>query len=390
MSRWAKFVEVTQNIINTTAVGDLSTVPPEYVENKTDKDITYGVSLKPEYIPDLDPETPKMTLKTLPPGGKMSDFGDVKDVECIIHNDGVRVKISGKPGYLAQKLDIINDLDCKYRVGNESEGINERCEIVDEHKFFETHNEWEPIFRELPFDRACTVEPPVGRDFDTCRIDSPSSDPDLLFEPVELPGGLFQVGLKSLTHLLHSPNFEGQSPEGWNYPVGFYNRLGYDGDGYFDNHFMDCHKIPDTGTEPYGIFHFRIRGRVRFGVHAKKTRGSDDAELTIVIWSLTKKEPSVKRYKMPSDIYLECYTDAEVDINDLLRFEIYLPNNANYHLGGAYLLQQMLPGSGVISISTDGRDTDPPFDPHGRPRPHEDPHGFLYKKDHLSTSSIIT
>lgn len=97
-------------------------------------------------------------------------------------------------------------------------------------------------------------------------------------------------------------------------------------------------------------------------MHVKKTTGSDDAEIVIAIWSLNRQTSSQKRYKMPPNVYFDCYTDADVDLNDKLRFEIYLPEGTNYHLGGAYLLRQMTPGNVTRSYPPPNRPSGPPRD----------------------------
>lgn len=361
MSKWAAYVGAVQSIkssINMT-LDWAHTVPAEYVENNSGEVLTFCVTLQPA----LGAETGIMAVRSLGPGEKMTKFPDVKDVECVVRDDGTRVKISGKIGDLAQKMEVLNDMFCQWAVSRNGDGINEQCEIENRELFVASHPEWGPCFADLP-DKTCQIEPYMGADFNRCEIDGPLSGDEMQFlKPIEISGGLFEVGLRSLTHLLIRPNFEGVDDIPWKHPVGYYNKWGYEGpEGYFDNHYLDVNKI--QGGEPHGIYQdlngWSIQGQIRFGVHVKKTGGAEDAEIKIVIWSLNRHQSSEKRYKLPEGIYFDCFTDAEVNLDDKLRFEIYLPDNSSYHLGGAYLLQQMIPGN----IVTDNSErTYPAYDP---------------------------
>lgn len=363
MSSWAAYVLTVSHIVNVIKHSDsLNETSPEFVTNRTENDLLFCVELE-----NVD----LLEIVRLKPGESMVDImkqnpeQKIKDVEAIIDDSGEVTKLTGVAHSIFQEENWVTDALCEYYVKHRDPGIDDNCRIVDPKAFLSTNRgkRWEkciPLHNDKPiqtqpgtgghgFDRAKKEDMDTGGGGDTDGGPVGGTDLNSLIKPIELEGGLFQVGYASLTHRLLSPNFEGVSPHGWVYPIGHYNRLGYDNipDAYYGNHIMDCHKIPDTGIEPHGIYqdlfrHVRIKGKIRFGVHAKRTSGPDDAEINIAIWSVNKHENSHIKYRMPLGIWCDCFADAEVDFEDNLRVEIYLPEGATYHLGGAYIISQIV------------------------------------------------
>lgn len=351
LTSWAEYVKSISYLVSAYKTGQSHITKPEFVTNNTNTDMYYCVSVKGTNV---------MEVVRLQPGESMTKYPEVTDVEGEIDNSGTVTKFTGMfhGQFVDQKW--ITDAVCEYVIKDIGMGIDKDCKIVDREKFKESTKDpatgksiWERCFEHVPPGRDVEVRPGCGeRDFDRCeKIDvvrGGGSDLVSIIRPIELPGGLFKVGYESLTHYISSPNFEGVSPVGWKYPLGHYNRLGYDdaAEGYYNDHFMDCHKIVGSGKSPHGIYqdlNVRIKGKIRFGVHAKRRSGADDAELTIAIWSLDRNENSFKRYRLPIGGWFDCYTDAEVDLDDRLRIEIYLPEEGgSYFLGGAYIIRQIV------------------------------------------------
>lgn len=331
---WQQFVDVTTKIINVFG-WDRNIRDPESVRNNTDSQLHFCVQR----------EDNSYDLVTLDPGQSMTDHQGIKDVEAYVDLTGSLTKIGGKLSELTCER-IYERVYCEWKL-KDTPGVNDRCQIEDKDAFLDKNDNWRPCFDKLPSGPIQT-EPICGVDFNV-REERPEprddDSRDNLFDPIVLPNGLFRVGMESLTSLIKSPNFEGVSAKGWKYPVGYYNRLGYDGpEGFFNNHYMDCHRIRGTGKAPHGIYQdlrSRIKGKIRFGVHVKRTSGAEDAKISIVIWSLSKHIPSEQKYVLPLGVYFDCFTDAEVDESDVLRIEIYLPEGATYNLGGAYLLREL-------------------------------------------------
>lgn len=362
MIGWAAYVYTISHIVNVMRHTDkFNETSPEFVRNETDQDLLFCVELEGQRYLEVVRLKPKQSMVDV-----MKDNPNKKiiDIEAVIDDSGEVTKLTGVAHSIFQEENWVTDALCEYYVKNKDPGIDENCRIVNPEAFLnsERGERWKKCFP-LHNDKPIQTQPGTGgHGFDRTKkedIDSGGGvKPDVggvggtelvsLIRPIELEGGLFQVGYESLTHFLISPNFEGVSPEGWVYPIGQYNRLGYDDmpDAYYGNHIMDCHKIPNTGDERHGIYQdigrrVQIKGKIRFGVHVKKTSGPDDAEINIAIWSLNRHENSHVRYRMPAGVWFDCFADAEVDFDDNLRVEIYLPDGATYHLGGAYIIRQI-------------------------------------------------
>ncbi|MDQ0481071.1 hypothetical protein [Guptibacillus hwajinpoensis] len=357
ITSWADYLRTISHIINVIKMTeDYSYLQPEFVRNDTDNVLLFCVQMK---------DSNMMEVVALDKGQSMMDVADfhrIKDVEGIINDTGEITKLTGIAHALFQKQNWVTDVLCEWRISKKDPGlVDENCRIINREDFIKKHPEWERCFERIPPDKKVEFEPSCGDyGFDRCEPDdigtdhrggggngSSGSDLNSIIGPIELPGGLFQVGYESLTHYIVSPNFEGVSPAGWHYPINHYNRLGYDGQshGYYGQHIMDCHYIEGSGPAPHGIYqnlNVLISGKIRFGVHVNRRNGPEDAEICIAIWSLNKHKSISKKYRVPVGSWFDCYVDAEVDQEDRLRIEIYLPEEGiSYHLGGAYIIRQI-------------------------------------------------
>ncbi|WP_336786955.1 hypothetical protein [Paenibacillus sp. MMO-177] len=361
--RWSTFIEAVIEMYDAVGKPESHTFDPKSLTNKLDRDMYYCVSVEGEE---------KMKLIKLRPGENMKVVEPkAKDVEGYVDNTGHMVKFSGALSQILQEKSIdgfviqwVAKLDKKDVFTVDLRGV-----ITDNEGFKRDHPEWSDCIDQMPQPQQgekqiIQLGPKCGGDFDRCDHEKDGSN--LAIRPIEMPGegGLFRKGVKSFTLYLWNANFE--STESWNIPSPHYQAVPSDGpNGYFDNHCLIVKSIPQTTPAPSGIYQdldILLNGIIRFGCQIRKISGPDDATVTIAIWSLSAGKASSTKYRIPvSEMYFDCYTDAFVEWDDILRVEIYLPENTEYYIGGAYLIQQYT-------------DIKPEYRPaHPAPRPHDPP-----------------
>lgn len=351
--KWSEFIEAVLVMYDKLGAGQKFTnFDPASLTNKLDRDMYYvvGIPLKDEagnLMKDQNgnPIEEKKLVKLGKGENMLAVCPNASDVEAYLDNTGQVVKLAGMPSQIIQDKSIEEFYVQWIPMIKDPLSVDHRGVITDVERFIRDHNDWKDVLEQLRggYVEIIKLEPKCGGDFDKCEHEKGGTN--LALKPIEMPGerGLFRKGVKSFTKWIWNSNFE--STEHWNFPSPHYQVTPTDGpNGYFNDHCLIVKRITATTPAPTGMhqdLNILLNGTIRFGCHLRKISGPEDATVTIAIWSLTTLTPSSVNYRMPAnEMYFDCYTDAHVEWEDLLRIEIYIPENSEYYIGGTYLLQQ--------------------------------------------------